>query len=94
MSNEKLRILVLSYLDLLLRFVSVMLFAGRFLSLVFNRRPTNYFLSSTRLCVSNGLQLAMVIDMVRISILRLVLPSLLTELESRGELWPDTGFSV
>jgi hypothetical protein len=74
-------------------FVSMLLFEGRFLSLVFNRRPTNY-LSSPRICVSNGLQLAMVIDMVRISILRLVLPSLLTELESRGELWPDTGFSV
>ncbi len=64
-----------------------MLFAGRFLSLVFNRRPTNYFLSSTRLCVSNGLQLAMVIGMVPILILRLVLPRLLTELES----WENYG---
>ena len=66
LSNERLR--DLSYLDLLLRFVSVMLFAGRFLFLVFNRRSTNYFLSPTRICVSHGLQLAMVIGMVPILI--------------------------
>jgi hypothetical protein len=60
--------------------------------------PTNFVLSSTRLCVAHGLQLAMVsclsvrIGIVSILILRLILSSLLTVLESRGGLWLDTGF--